>query len=279
MNTLDELLRYDSSTRNIVTRDLLESHAGSTDSIVELATHFSNLLVGLFKCEEQHLCRELTQWARFRAVFMLLPEQLLFGSPPIEEKPTIREHLSALGLDATPELVSAIKCICVNFRAKRSSTRKLGITDVYVKFPHVYQRMVSNQCGRCSYCGAPLTYGENAELDHLWPFYLGDDPHDGSNWCLCCRDCNVGKGEYPFYSLTSVSANWIGPNAGLSLTLTTRFAALVRDRACVKCSAGPTVTSLAVKKRVQSGCWILDNTQTVCLSCVAPSSICADAVA
>ena len=66
---------------------------------------------------------------------------------------------------------------------------------------------------RCCYCGIPLVYGENAALDHLWPFFLGDDPHDGSNWCLCCNDCNIGKGEYPFYSLTTACTNWIGPKA------------------------------------------------------------------
>jgi hypothetical protein len=78
----------------------------------------------------------------------------------------------------------------------------------------------------------------------------------------------LGKGEYPFYSLTSVSANWIGPNADGRLSQSTRFAALVRDRACVDCGDGPKAAELTVRKRIDSGCWILDNVTTVSRRCV-----------
>jgi 5-methylcytosine-specific restriction endonuclease McrA len=263
MSTLGQLLAYDRDTRNLRTRDLLESPS-VTGQIKDLLDHLQNLARDVYRCDEGHLCRELAEWGRFRAVFVLLPEQLLFGSAPIEEKPLIRTHLQALGIEPDSDLVSAIKCLCVNFRAKRTVSRKLGITDVYINYPHIFQRLMNVQGQRCCYCGVSLAYGDNAALDHVWPFFLGDDPHDGSNWCLCCQACNVGKGEFPFYSLTGAGANWIGPSADGSLSLATRFAALARDRGCTMCGAGPADTALYIVKRAHTGCWILDNVQTAC---------------
>jgi HNH endonuclease len=246
-----------------MTRELVQESPGAT-GLSDLVLLLEELASAIYKCDESHLYREIAEWGRFRAVFLLLPEQLLFGPPPIEEKPVIKDHLERLGVDSPPDLVSAIKCLCINFRTKRSASRKFGITDIYIKYPHVFQRMVEEQSGRCRYCGITIVYGENAALDHIWPFFLGDDPHDGSNWCLCCNECNIGKGEYPFYSLTSACTNWIGPNADGRLSLSTRFAALARDRACVRCDSRPNRVELTVRKRIESGCWILDNIVTAC---------------
>ena len=263
MNTLERLLCYDPANRYLKTRDLIEGPLAASE-IKDLVVLLEGLASEVYKCDHAHLYREIAEWGRFRALFMLLPEQLLFGPAPLEEKPLIREHLERLGINPPPDLVSAVKCLCINFRAKRSASRKLGITDIYIGYQHIFQKLMREQGERCCYCGIPLVYGENAALDHLWPFFLGDDPHDGSNWCLCCNDCNLGKGEYPFYSLTTACTNWIGPKADGTLSLLTRFAVLARDRACAKCGTRPKDTQLTVVKRIPSGCWILDNVEAVC---------------
>ena len=259
----DRLVEYNAKSRTLDTRQILDGRVIIEDlnGVIEDLKQLSQTV---FQGDEEALCREIGEWSRFRALFVLLPEQLLFGDAPIEEKPLITAHLEVLGVDATPSLVNAIKYVCINFRAKRSGVRKYGINDVYVKFPHIYKRILSQQGNRCCYCGIPVKIGENAELDHVWPFHLGDDPLDGSNWSICCGECNNGKGEYPFYSLTMVGVNWIGPNDKGSLTLRARFAALIRDRGCVTCGVNPTEAALQIRKRFNSGCWILDNIVSVC---------------
>jgi len=264
MSSVERLLRYDPANRNLKTRDIVDDAPIASDfkevfrSVVELASVICN-------GRESQLSHEINEWSRFRAVFVLIPEQLIFGPDTIEQKPLIVEHLTKLGIvNPSPHLVSAIKCLCGNIRNKRSGSRKLGITDIYIKYPHIFKKLLSDQADRCCYCGIQLQYGENATLDHLWPFFLGGDPHDGSNWCLCCNECNNGKGEYPFYSLTVACVNWIGPNAELKLSSSTRFAALVRTRACKGCGRGPKEVRIEVVKRLDSGCWILDNVETVC---------------
>src|SRR5690349_21203226 len=103
MGTLDELLRYDPTNRNLKTRDLVEGTPIPTEikDLVALLEWLSN---EVYRCEPSHLYREIAEWGRFRAVFMLLPEQLLFGRAPLEEKPVIREHLHQLGIDPSPNL-------------------------------------------------------------------------------------------------------------------------------------------------------------------------------
>lgn len=102
------------------------------------------------------------------------------------------------------------------------------------------------------------------QLDHIVPWHLGDDPTDGSNWQFLCERCNRGKGIYPYYSLHFVVANWLRPGDSNDLKEGVRYAALVRDKMCVRTARTPRDTQLCVIKRVQSGCWILDNVETVC---------------
>jgi hypothetical protein len=260
---LSRLVQYDETTRQLFTQGMMTDPA-LVDSVPAAVHLLECLAESVFKSTPGLVAREIGEWARFRAIFCLLPEVLLFGDAPMEKKPIIASHLEALGVEPEPRLISAIKCLCEHFQSKRGTVRKLGISDVYVKYPQVFNRVLSKQNSRCCYCGEPIVYGDNATLDHIWPFHLGDDPTDGSNWCFCCDFCNRGKGEYPVYSITGTGANWISPDADGRLSAATRFAVLSRDRACVCCGRTPRDVVLDIEKRVKSGCWILDNCQAVC---------------
>lgn len=205
------------------------------------------------------ICRELSERMRFRALFALVPEECLYGNPQ-EDKPIIKQHLENLSIEPTSELVNIIKSICTNFRASKSS--KYGITDVRVKFKHIYDRIMKDQNGRCLYCGVVLITGENATLDHHLPFRVGDDPVDGSNWVFCCNSCNTGKGTLPYYSVGQATINW--PPLAKEVHPETRYAALARDKKCQYCGREPTNGELTIKKIVVSGCWVLDNIKVVC---------------
>ncbi len=209
------------------------------------------------------LSRELAEQFSFRLLFLLLPQECLFGEPR-RDTPVIEAHLQALGVVPRPQLVKAIKFFVDNFRAKtRQESAKPGITDVYIRYPKIYESILSSQAGRCAVCGVQLHYGVNMQLDHLLPWHLGDDPSDGSNWQFLCDVCNRGKGLLPHYSLGLVSANWIKPDISHSLAEDIRYASLLRDRRCILSGRGPRETHLIVRKKVQSGCWVLDNTETV----------------
>ena len=158
----------------------------------------------------------------------------------------------------------AIKFFCVNFRAQRlKSVKKLGISDVYIKYPHIFQNILKKQYSRCNICGETLQYGLNMQLDHVLPWHLGDDPSDGSNWQFLCEHCNGGKGEFPYYSLTNYGFNSIRPNSEDRLMPQVRVAVLIRDGECVFTNKKPLETKLFVVKKIKSGCWLLDNLHAV----------------
>jgi hypothetical protein len=171
-----------------------------------------------------------------------------------------------MGIAADAELVSAIKLICENVRAKRRGARKFSISDIRVRFPHVFRRIWDAQAGRCAYCGIVLRYGDDATLDHVVPFHLGDDPVNGSNWRFACPVCNRGKGALPYYSVGTASTNWMPPDRfGEGLSEEVRFAALARDGRCTACGRLPTEGELEPRLLVSTGCWILDNLTVRCV--------------
>ncbi len=92
---------------------------------------------------------------------------------------------------------------------------------------------------------------------------MGDDPVDGSNWQFLCRDCNVGKSSDPYYSLNRSIWNCISKMEKDELTKTVRFAALVRDGECVYTHKKPKESQLKVIKKIDTGCWVLDNVISV----------------
>lgn len=259
---IPQVIAYDPATRELADRAGY-AQGLSVSSLEDLTAVLRHLAGRVLSSDERSVCTEIGELFRYRLLFRLLPEECLFGEPK-EDKPEIRRHLELLGIEFDEELVSAIKYLCTNFRAKRGAvTKKRSITDVYVKYPRVYERIMARQGGRCAYCGIPLHYGDNMQLDHIVPWHIGDDPHGGTNWQFCCDACNRGKCDDPYYSLDRVVANWINPLDRPRLTERVRFSALCRDGECVLTGRRPTETELTVVKKVDTGCWVLDNVQTV----------------
>lgn len=264
MNISELLLPYDPVNRNLKTQDLIKLPINGNE-FKDLIAFLEVLANKVFRCKNLDFYKEISEWSRYRAVFCLLPEVLLFGDSLVtEEKEVITNHLVKLGVEPVPDLVRGIKCLCFNFRAKKNAIRQIGITDVFFQYNHIFNKLMFDQGDRCCYCGIQLVYGQDATLDHRLPFFLGDDPHDGSNWCLCCQVCNRGKSKYPYYSLSNACLNWIDPSSDGKLSESTRFAAFKRDQKCVICNKPPKIGKLKIRKRIPSGCWILDNVEVIC---------------
>ncbi len=102
------------------------------------------------------------------------------------------------------------------------------------------------------------------ELDHIIPDHLGNDPDTGGNWQLLCKPCNRGKNEWIHYTSKFGKVATLHSEINDYLLEPVRYAALERDEGCSFCSATPKSHSLYVKKKHPSGCWVLDNSQTVC---------------
>ncbi|MFT3857686.1 MAG: HNH endonuclease signature motif containing protein [Aquabacterium sp.] len=231
-----------------------------TTGVMNLAVH---LLSNIAKCSEEKIARELAEKFSYRLLFLLLPEECLFGAPE-RDKPLISAHLESMGIPPRPDIVSAVKFLIDNFRSKtRSEQKKTTITDVYVKYPKIYTEILGRQCGRCAVCGSSLIYGVNMQLDHVLPWHLGDDPSDGSNWQFLCEVCNRGKGMLPHYSLAALQSNWIKPGLSHTLGEDVRYAALKRDGVCALTGKGPTQVELEVVKKFETGCWVLDNVRAI----------------
>src|SRR5690348_6809686 len=82
---------------------------------LEIVSEYAGLKLG---STAPSLADEVVNWVRFRYLFMMLPERCLVGDPP-QDKPLIRDHLRAIGVEPTDELVASIKAVCLNYRAKR----------------------------------------------------------------------------------------------------------------------------------------------------------------
>ena len=262
---LDTLFSFDPETRGIKRPPTFS--LSDSKSIKDLMETVVESLAPLLGTSESQLFDELAEWFRYRTIFALLPHEGLFGNT-LQTKPIIRDHLIKLGIEPTDSLVRAIKFYCTNFSQKKEGyVRKISISDVYAKNRNLYSKLFEQQGGRCNCCGKPLIFGENAQLDHLLPWHLGDDPPDGSNWQFLCDVCNRGKGEFPHYVLSRIAANWIGPSNDGLLREDVRYAALIRDRKCTKCGKIPKEAQLGVQKRISSGCWVLDNAVALCVDC------------
>jgi len=257
------LLAHNAETRGVDRQRLESGGLRSSLRAEDVSSLAALLLRQVAGRDDASLSRELAELFSYRLMFLLLPEECLFGDPE-RDKPLIAAHLIALGVNPRNDLVRAVKFLVDNFRAKtRREQSKTSISDVYVKYPRIYDAINTRQGGRCAVCGTILVYGVNMQLDHVMPWHLGDDPSDGSNWQFLCDVCNRGKGMLPHYALSALQANWIRPSVTHSLKEDVRYAALKRDGQCSVSGRGPTETELRVVKRHPSGCWVLDNLRVV----------------
>lgn len=258
-----KLLAHNPTTRGVAREDLESTGLRGDPSAISVVSTATALLSTISGRGEAAIARELAEVFSYRLLFLLLPEQCLFGDPA-RDKPVIAAHLKSLGVEPTEAILRGLKFFVDNFRAKtRSEVNKMSITDVYVRYPRIYDSILQAQNGRCAVCGLSLLYGVNMQLDHVLPWHLGDDPSDGSNWQFLCEKCNRGKGMFPHYSLSPLLANWIRPNTEHALGEDARYAALKRDGRCSITGRGPKEVELTVQKNAPSGCWVLDNLTVV----------------
>jgi hypothetical protein len=126
--------------------------------------------------------RTLSEWERLRLVplvFGLMPRRAFErGNSDIPIKPSIAQHLDALGIAADPMLVDVIKSVCDQFYGTRTTQRKFSIGDIRA-IRYRYARLMDGQNSRCALCGAPFEGDCLPTLDHVIPFRLVGDVPDG----------------------------------------------------------------------------------------------------
>src|SRR5262249_1971141 len=146
---LRKLLPFDHATRSLDAKASFGLGLGGGD-LRQLIDGIKQLEGTLLRSDEEMLAAEIGERARYRAVFMLLPEECLHEQPS-EDKPLIRRHLENLGVPAEEDVVRAIKFVCECFRATRGSRPKLSVTDVFTRHRHVYDQLFDRQKGRCAF--------------------------------------------------------------------------------------------------------------------------------
>lgn len=176
----------------------------------------------------------------------------------IKVKPLIEVHLEQLGIDPDPELLDVLKAIADQFymtKDKRSEyyMTKSKISHVRAMKGEVYKTLKSRQRNRCAVCGVAFDGTVDETLDHIIPWRLLGDVHDGSNWqILCCR-CNRGKGSLLSVYQSPEAVNWVYNKRNFIadgddiLSDEARYVVIAARRKC-SCGAGALSSRLHVQK-------------------------------
>lgn len=219
--------------------------------------------------------KELAEWERLKVVplvFGLQPaDALMRKSPHQEVKPSIRSHLSALGLEPDEELVEILKRIADQYLKMRLNRgRKWGVSDIKAANLSLFSAIARRQGNRCAVCGIPFGDKERETLDHVLPWGLAGDPIDGSNWQLLCERCNVGKGSFLATLQSQEAFNWVYTCRLSDLSAANnrerRYVVLACAGRCSEagCGATPRTARLRLVKTLESGLAVADNLQVVC---------------
>jgi hypothetical protein len=62
--------------------------------------------------------------------------------------------------------------------------------------------------------------------------------------------------------MSRIAGNWIRPDDPGSLKPDVRYATLIRDKKCLITGKTPKEAKLEVRRRTETGCWVLDNTMS-----------------
>lgn len=241
------------------------------------------LLIRVFGTRDQGHAPRMSEWERLSIVplvFGLLPEAALVRERPDQRvKPIIVRHLTSLGIAATDELVTTLKRLADQYfesapRPPLPRRQKLGVESVRALRLGTYSSLQARQGNRCAVCGARFGTGVLETLDHILPWRLAGDPHDGSNWQLLCDECNRGKREWLSALQSPQALNWFYGFAEewpTRTTLETRYLTLVLAGKCqvADCDANPKTSRLELTKRLPTGLPVLDNIVVRCEQHVA----------
>lgn len=202
-------------------------------------------------------------------VFGLLPSGTLNRPRHVSQvKPSIRQHLTQIGLDDTDEtLVELLKRISDQYvRTAAKRYRKFGMADLRAT-PAMYRAVLERQHGRCNVCGVSfLNKGVAQTLDHAIPFRLIGDIRDGANWQVLCEFCNGGKGSVLASLQLAEAYNWVygGNIPPWRLRRATRYLVLTQQAECSICRRTCHEAELHVTKVCAEGLPIADNLRVVC---------------
>jgi hypothetical protein len=219
--------------------------------------------------------KSLTETQRFEAVpliFRLIPSKALEGAGGlILVKPMIRDHLSKLGFGADEALIDCMKLVVDQYaRYLRSESRqdtKWGMREL--RGTQHYRRLMTAQASRCPVCGVRLERSGNESLDHIVPFNLIGDTMTGENWSIMCASCNSGKTHWLSALQSAYATGWLYGQRTPSLQKMhpeTRYAALALSGKCMVsgCAKTPRDGELLVRRKSETGLWVMGNLAVVC---------------
>ena len=256
-----KIYNFDRNTRSVNKEFLLNKE--NVENFDQLIEDLKKIKIERFNIDEKDLCNEIYELIKYRIFSLMLPEECLKEKQD-EVKPFIKKHLSNLGIEEDEDLVLAIKHCITNFNNKLSKIKKKkGIGDLRLQHKSVYERILKEQNSRCNVCGKVLEYGDDMHLDHILPWHFGNDPNSGNNWQFLCSQCNIGKSEWPYYSLNMSRLVWLNSDTKFEITNPLRYAVFIRDKKCSITNKGPKETEFGIKKIIFTGPNLLDNLITI----------------
>jgi hypothetical protein len=188
----------------------------------------------------------------------------------------IDEHLAQLSLSLGPHEKRAIRDICINVRrltGMNSRAVRAGAMSLagLRAMPGTYSRILAGQNDRCLWCGVDLhSVDVQQTLEHVAPYYLGDDMPDTRNWALSCQSCNEGKGDVLAWAAQREAHGFI-PRVDLSgasqISLQHRWIVLMRSNRCTSCRRNNRESELWVYRVVSTGLPIPANCGVACGPC------------
>jgi len=188
----------------------------------------------------------------------------------------IDEHLARLSLPLGTHEKRTIRDICINVRrltgmnSRAIRTGAMSLAGLRA-MPSTYARILARQGDRCLWCGVDLHATDVQQtLEHVAPYYLGDDMPDSSNWALSCQSCNEGKGDALAWAAQREAHGFI-PRVDLSgdsqISLQHRWIVLMRSSRCNSCNRSARELELWVFRIVSTGLPIPANCGVACGPC------------
>lgn len=220
---------------------------------------------------------KLTEFEKLQIVplvFALLPAKALAARPNSLTfvKPLIREHLTALGIDASDdELLSILKRVVDQFQqATWDLIRWKGMSSLRIE-RRLYMEIRDRQADRCTVCGSRLVVECEETLDHVIPWKLLGDVSDGANWQILCALCNRGKREFMSALQSQAALNWLytsnfKPTPPINISDEARYVALTRSPGCAEagCKNTARTSRLTLSATVLTGLPIVAHQRVRC---------------
>jgi 5-methylcytosine-specific restriction endonuclease McrA len=219
---------------------------------------------------------EVSEFEKFKVipfVFGLMPEAAIRGRRyDLKVIPIIRSHLDELSINYDDELLHIVKNLCDQYFHTTPNTdhytrRKFQISDVRAT-RFMYEKIMGRQNSRCAICGTHFSADNIETLDHIIPWRLIGDVHDGSNWQFLCSRCNTSKATNLSFIQMPEFLNWsyVNTETESSITNRIRYAVLCRDGRCriPGCDKTPLNSDLEVVKLTRKSAYLYEFLEVRC---------------